>query len=195
MRISDTQLTASAILRLALICTAVRPAGVAVGGTASRAASKNTPDAFRNFGSTVPDSALRCPVPSGYAKIPADASKEWPGRYAINRWLPRQADRFRKLGYVPYVPNFMDLVFKDSVPRSDQLQPLLSLQATPGEMETGAFAIFALKALKGVKVILEDFRDSHGRNAIPASQAEIRSAFYMRRRVWDSPLFVAHPTI
>lgn len=195
MRMSESQLSASCSLRLALICAALISAGVALGGTTGRAASERAPQVFRNFGSKVPDAALRCPVPSGFAEIAADASKEWPGRYVINRALPGQADKFRKLGYVTYVASFTDLVFRDSVPRSDQLRSCLSLQATPGEMETGAFAIFALKALRGVRVTPTDFRDPHGRAAISASHAEIRSAFYMRRRVWGSPLFVVHPTI
>ena len=141
-------------------------------------AQAEPPVLFRAFGTSVPAEARAYPVPEGLTEKPADKGD---ARWVINRTLPAEAARFGKLGYVPYVPSFMDLVFRDSAPRADQLSDTLSLRATPGELKTGAVAIHALVGLEGVEVTAGDLRAAGGDAVIAAENIDIRSTFHMRR--------------
>ena len=114
----------------------------------------------------------------------------------VNRQLPPEASQFGQLGYVPYVPkNFLELIYQESVPRADQLGQKVSLQATPGEFETGALGIYAPEDLHAVKVEAGDLKATAGRAVISAANIDVRSAFYMKRRCWALPKYRVLPVI
>lgn len=182
--------------------------GLAMG--AAPHAHADAPPLFAALGTTVPESARAAPIPAGLSPVPADAG--WSdyrkqlgladddeaavrsGRF-INRRLPAAAQRFGDQGYVPFVPDFMDLVFPASVPRGDQISDTVHLQAPPGELETAALAIHALKALQRVELVAGDFKDADGRTVIPAAHIDLRSAWYMPRLAWRAPRYTLRPII
>ncbi|MAE64014.1 MAG: hypothetical protein CMJ18_07040 [Phycisphaeraceae bacterium] len=192
------------------------PCALALSSCATATSRPARPDLFRTFGTAVPDKARHRRIPEGNTEMPADenwasqrkkmgleavepgiayGSGMLPGR-SINRKLAEEAERFRASGYVPYVTDLADLVYRDSVPRPDQITSTISLQATPGEMETAGVAIHAFRALEGVRVTASDLKAQKGRGVITASEhIDVRSAFYMPRLGWRQPRYSVRPVI
>jgi hypothetical protein len=176
------------------VALAVLPLAAALAAEAGRAGYPGRPEPllFSFLGKTVPDEALHYAIPEGLTEKAVDQDAP---RWSVNRALPPQAGQFEALGYVPYVTDFMDLAFPESAPRASQLSDALQLRATPGEIETGAFAIYALKALNKVRVTLTPLRAVTGKATIPRENVNIRSAFCMRRLCWRQPHFTVQPVI
>lgn len=85
-------------------------------------------------------------------------------------------------GFVAWTPNWMSLIYPNSVPTDADRQRPLSAFATPGEAEPVAVAFRALRALGAVRLTVTDLQSPQGGH-IPAAAVEVR-----RVRCWPQRL-------
>jgi len=82
----------------------------------------------------------------------------------------------RTKGYLVFSRHYMDLIFPNSVPHRDEVVTKLSVFASPGEYEPVTFAIYALRDLTGVRVMVSDLRSADGTQTIPQDLIDVRRA-------------------
>ena len=142
---------------------------------------------FDYFGKAVP-ADCREYYQEGYKRIAADEK-------LLEQELPLEAKSFELLGFVPYVVSYLELVQLETKPRAEQLTNRIAIQATPGEIETGAFAIYALKKIEGMGIRVTDLTSKQGESRIRAKNIDVRNLFYARRVGWKEPTFKELPII
>jgi hypothetical protein len=96
---------------------------------------------------------------------------------------PSDADRER--GFIPWAPNWMTLIYPNTVPTAEAVQRPLATFATPGEYEPIAVAIRALRPLRGVTLTIADLLGPNG-SRIPASAWDIRTVKCWPQRIGSS---------
>ena len=95
---------------------------------------------------------------------------------------PTTADLAR--GFIAWTPNWMELIYPNSVSAAEDLKRPCRAFATPGEYEPVAVAIRALQALSGVRVQVGDLvSDSH---RIGADRVEVRKVTCWPQRIGSS---------
>jgi hypothetical protein len=93
------------------------------------------------------------------------------------------ADRER--GFVAWTPNWMELIYTNSVPPAAALARPCATFATPGEYEPVAVALRSLRPLKGVRVEAGDLTGPDG-GRIPASAIDVRAVKCWPQRLGSS---------
>lgn len=96
---------------------------------------------------------------------------------------PSDADRDR--GFIPWAPNWMTLIYPNSVPTAQAVRRPLATFATPGEYEPLAVALRALRPLQTVALTVGDLLGPNG-SRIPASAWDIRTVRCWRQRKGSS---------
>ncbi|MCE5241428.1 hypothetical protein LLH23_23430 [bacterium] len=102
-------------------------------------------------------------------------------RVVDNSPLPAFSEADRKRGYVVHARHWAEVVYPNTVPVAQQLNPALRMFATPGEYEPVTLSVYPLKDFAGAKVEVSDLRPATGA-PIPAASVEIRRARYLRAR-------------
>lgn len=94
------------------------------------------------------------------------------------------SDEDRERGFIGWVPNWMTLVYLQSVPRADDERAAVTVTAAPGEYEPATVAIRALDDLSGVHVETGDL--TAGAATIPAEAIEVRTVRCWPQRIGSS---------
>jgi hypothetical protein len=95
---------------------------------------------------------------------------------------PTAADLDR--GFIAWTPNWMELIYPNSVPADEDVKRPCTAFATPGEHEPVAVAIRALQTLSGVRVQVGDLvSDSH---RIGGDRVEVRKVTCWPQRIGSS---------
>jgi len=95
---------------------------------------------------------------------------------------PTDADRER--GFIGWAPNWMELIYRQSVPTAEAVARELAATAAPGEYEPATVAIRALQDLSGVRVEVGELNS--GAATIPASAVEVRRVRCWPQRIGSS---------
>ena len=90
---------------------------------------------------------------------------------------PTPAERAR--GYVLFSRSYLDDVFPNSVPASDERRIEFDLFAGRGEAESLTFSVVPFRALSGVRVTVSDLAGPDGAR-IPASRWDVRHVRYLQ---------------
>ena len=91
----------------------------------------------------------------------------------------------RARGFVAWSPNWMELIYTNSVPTAATAARPCATFATPGEYEPVALALRALRPLKGVRAEAGSLAGPGG-ETIPASALEVRSVKCWPQRIGSS---------
>lgn len=102
---------------------------------------------------------------------------EYPGFGEMVEPTDDQRDR----GFVGWAPNWMELVYLQSVPTAGAGERELAATATPGEYEPATVAVRALQDLTGVRVEVGDL--TSGAATIPASAVQVRKVRCWPQRI------------
>jgi hypothetical protein len=114
--------------------------------------------------------------------------EEWTYRLKPEEWVkwkldslppaiePQVSESDEKRGFVVYSRPYLECIYPKTTPRTEDLNPLLQIFATPGEFEPVNFIIYPLKNLSNAKVTISDI------GPIPAKNIEIRHVRFMRAR-------------
>ena len=86
-------------------------------------------------------------------------------------------------GFAVFAPNWMEMVYPNTVPTSVSRKRALTAFACRGEREPYAVAVRALQPVKGMRVTVSDLK---GPGVIPASAVEVRSVRYHPQRIGSS---------
>lgn len=93
-------------------------------------------------------------------------------------------DEERARGFIGWVPNWMTLVYRQSVPHADDERAAVMVTAAPGEYEPATVAIRALDDLTGVHVETDNL--TAGVATIPADAIEVRTVRCWPQRIGSS---------
>ena len=80
-----------------------------------------------------------------------------------NRVRPKIADKDIKQGYICYVPSTQQRIFPDTAPKEKQIKNSISLAGTPGESNAAVLCVYAVKAVKDLKVSLSKLKSKSGK--------------------------------
>jgi len=148
------------------------------------AVAENVPIGFQILGAKVPASAENVPIPDGFTeKLPE-----------TNRFLPELSENEKEKGYVVFVKNYLEPIYPRTRPLREEITSNLSIFSAPGEYEPVTFAIFALKNIEKVRIVVDDLKSPDG-NTIKTSNIDVRIVRCMPRRVWAKPAYVVRPTL
>lgn len=114
---------------------------------------------------------IRATVKRQYDEDFAARFREVPYQETAVMTAPTAADRER--GFIAWTPNWMTLIYPNSVPTAADVQRPLTAFATPGEYEPLAVAFRALRALGPVRLSVGELRSPQG-GRIPATAVEVR---------------------
>lgn len=87
-------------------------------------------------------------------------------------------------GFIAWAPNWMRLIYPNTVPTAEDVTRELSLVAAPGEFEPCTIAVRALEKIKGLVASVGEFAGDAG--TIPASAVEIRRVKCWPQRLGSS---------
>ncbi len=124
---------------------------------------------------------IRAAIEQEKQSLFATQFKEMP--YIETNTMVTAADRTR--GFVAWTPNWMELIFTNSVPTAAAVARPCATFATPGEYEPVAVALRALLPLKGVRVEPGNLTGPGG-ETIPASAVDVRTVKCWPQRVGSS---------
>lgn len=123
--------------------------------------------------------------------LPPDVAAQWKEtRHVDDRPLPDFSPRDRERGYAIFARHWSEVVYPNTVPRQEELNPELRAFASPGEYEPVTFTVHPLKDLRGVRVTASDLRCDDA--TIPAENLDIRCVRYMLVRPNYSTYFSYH---
>lgn len=88
------------------------------------------------------------------------------------------ADQFQSVGFVPFVRNFMDPVFAESIPRQDEVGKPIRLSAAQGQREIASFALHPIRDMEQVSVNVSPLHDGRG-NTISGDSLTLHWVRYM----------------
>ncbi|MEN6640816.1 MAG: hypothetical protein ABFE08_00075 [Armatimonadia bacterium] len=110
--------------------------------------------------------------------LPIEEQKKWTldQRPDATPW-PAISETDTKRGYLVHTRHWAEVVYPDTVPIPQEINPGLRAFATPGEFEPLNFIVWPLRAFKGAIVRVSDLKTANG--VIPAKQIEIRRVRYM----------------
>jgi len=109
--------------------------------------------------------------------------KEWAKWKRIEhietRPLPEPSELDRARGYMVYARHYLEVIYPNTTPRKEELNPTLRIFAAQGEYEPVTFTVYPLRDLKSCTVSATELK---GAGVIPQSNIEIRSVRYMLAR-------------
>lgn len=68
-----------------------------------------------------------------------------------------------KQGYICYIPSIQQRIFPDTAPLKTQVKNTVSVAGTPGEFDAAALCIYAVKAVKDLKVSVSNLKSKSGK--------------------------------
>jgi len=95
-----------------------------------------------------------------------------------NGQMPEISEEFKAAGYVPFVRDFMKIVYAESIPIKSEISKNLSIFMTQGQREILQFAIHPLKNMKNVKIEIGEIKDDKG-NTLPGDCIKLNWLRYM----------------
>ncbi|MBI3923819.1 MAG: hypothetical protein HY318_20525, partial [Armatimonadetes bacterium] len=95
-----------------------------------------------------------------------------------------------KRGYVLFTRDYCSFVYPDTKPLREEVDSVLSTFGTPGEYEPVTFALYTLKKLKQVKVIVTDLVSSEGKRIGGDNVVLRRARYWPQRTAWSGKLEV-----
>jgi len=112
--------------------------------------------------------------------LPRDEWKKWKKiAHVDNRRLSTPTPGEEARGYMVYTRHYLDVIFPNTIPLKEELNPTLRMFASLGEYEPTTFTIYPLRDLNECMVRASELR---GPGMIPASNIDIRSVRYMLAR-------------
>jgi len=123
--------------------------------------------------------------------LPPDVAAKWKEtKHVDDRPLPEFSATDRQRGYAIFARHYCEVIYPNTVPRQEELNPELAAFASLGEYEPLTFTVFPLQDLPGATVTAGDLRC--GEAVLPAANIDIRSVRYMRVRPNYSQFFSYH---
>jgi hypothetical protein len=123
--------------------------------------------------------------------LPPDVAQKWQEtKHVDDRPLPALSETDKARGYALFARHYSEVIYPNTVPRQNDLNPELRIFASLGEYEPATFTVFPLKDLPGSKVTASELRSDAG--VIPATQIDVRSVRYMFARPNYSTFFSYH---
>ncbi|OGS22275.1 MAG: hypothetical protein A2252_06855 [Elusimicrobia bacterium RIFOXYA2_FULL_39_19] len=86
-------------------------------------------------------------------------------------------------GYVLFVCDYIDRVYRNTVPKEKEIKNIINTFATPGEYEPITFAVYPLKDLGPVQVKVSDLTTADG-SKISKENIDIRKVSYLLKRTF-----------
>lgn len=121
---------------------------------------------------------------------PSEAAKWQQTLHVDQRPMPELSDADRQRGYALFSRHWSEVVYPNTVPRAEELNPLLEAFATPGEYEPLTLTVLPLRELSGARLVAGELRC--GEALIPASEIDVRCVRYMLVRPNYSTYFSYH---
>jgi len=123
--------------------------------------------------------------------LPPDVAEKWQEtQHRDDRPLPKFSATDRRRGYAIFARHWSEVVYPNTVPRAEELNPELTAFASLGEYEPVTFTVMPFEDLTGAKVVASDLRS--GDAVIPAENLDIRCVRYMLARPNYSSFFSYH---
>jgi len=123
--------------------------------------------------------------------LPPDVAEKWKETpHVDDRPMPALRDADRRRGYAVFARHWSEVIYPNTVPRAEELNPELTAFASLGEYEPVTFTVLPLDDLSGAKVVAGDLRS--GDAVIPAASIDVRSVRYMLVRPNYSTFFSYH---
>jgi hypothetical protein len=106
--------------------------------------------------------------------LPPDVAATWKEtKHADDRPMPELSPADRRRGYAIFARHWSDVVYPNTVPRPEELDPRLETFASPGEYEPVALTVRPLRNLAGARLTAGDLRSDGA--VIPAARVEVRA--------------------
>lgn len=123
--------------------------------------------------------------------LPPDVADKWTEtKHVDDRPRPQFSVTDRDRGYALFARHYTEVIYPNTAPRENELNPELAIFASPGEYEPVTFTVFPFQDLPAAKVTASDLRS--GEAILPAKQIDIRSVRYMFARPNYSSFFSYH---
>lgn len=123
--------------------------------------------------------------------LPPDVAEKWQEtKHVDDRAMPDFSERDRERGYAVFARHWSEVIYPNTVPLADELDPQLDIFAAWGEHEPATVTVLPLENLPGARLIAHDLR--MGDAVIPAANIDVRSVRYMRVRPNYSSYFSYH---
>ena len=106
--------------------------------------------------------------------LPPDVAEKWQESKVVDdRPMPELSEADRRRGYAIFARHWSEVVYPNTVPRAEELDPQLAIFASLGEYEPVTFTVLPLKGLPAARVIAGDLHC--GDAVIPSANIEVRS--------------------
>lgn len=123
--------------------------------------------------------------------LPPDVAEKWQETKVVDdRPMPELSQADRQRGYAIFARHWSEVVYPQTVPRAEELNPKLATFASLGEYEPVTFTVLPLVDLSSARVVASDLRC--GDAVIPAANIEVRSVRNMLVRPNYSTFFSYH---
>jgi hypothetical protein len=123
--------------------------------------------------------------------LPAAVAEKWKEtKHVDDRPMPPLSSTDRQRGYAIFARHYSEVVYPNTVPRPEELNPRLKTFASLGEYEPVTFTVLPLADLPGATVTASDLRC--GEAVLPAANIDIRAVRYMRVRPNYSSMYSWH---
>ncbi len=115
-----------------------------------------------------------------YFLPPGEAEKWKETEHVDDRPMPQLSSADRERGFAVFARHWSEVIYPNTVPKPEELDPELKLFASLGEYEPVTLTVLPLADLAGVKASVNDLRC--GEAVIPAAEIDVRCVRYMRVR-------------
>ena len=123
--------------------------------------------------------------------LPPDVAARWQQSEHVDpEPMPEFSAADRERGYAIFARHWSDVIYPNTVPRVEELDPKLEMFASLGEYEPATFTVHALDDLSGAAVSASEFRS--GDAVIPTQNVDVRSVRYMLVRPNYNRFFSYH---
>ncbi len=136
-------------------------------------------------------SEILAPLEQEVYFLPPSVAEKWKEtRHVDDRPMPELAESDRARGYAVFARHWSEVIYPNTVPRAEELNPQLRIFASQGEYEPVTFTVMPLVDLPDAKVAAGDLR--RGDAVLPAACIDIRAVRYMRVRPNYSSMYSWH---
>jgi len=136
-------------------------------------------------------SAILGPLEEEVYFLPPAVAEKWKEtKHVDDRPMPPLSSTDRQRGYAIFARHYSEVVYPNTVPRPDELNPRLKTFASLGEYEPVTFTVLPLANLPGATVMASDLRC--GEAVLAAANIDIRAVRYMRVRPNYSSMYSWH---
>jgi hypothetical protein len=123
--------------------------------------------------------------------LPPDVAAKWhETKHVDNRPLPQFSGADRGRGYAIFARHWSEIIYPNTVPRGEELDPQLSIFAAPGQYEPATFTVFPFRDFAAASVVASELRSAEA--VIPAANVDIRYVRYHWVRPNYSTFFQYH---